>query len=199
MNQPLDQVNDKTFERVLKLVQEIGVYERHFNSLQANCRGIASAWLLATFGALGFCLTEKISIGVSIKLLVCSIASSGAIGILLLWILDLQVYHRLLDSCFIEALCLEETYSWLPRLRGRMMKSQEGRGVLSKIVIFYLVPIASLIFVAVYTLSSWVHEELGFRGAVPVVLAGVIMDVAVCLYILRKTLNTNKLRRNLLQ
>jgi hypothetical protein len=192
MNQPINDVNSDTFERVLKLVQEIGVYERHFNSLQANCRGIASAWLLATFGALGFCLSEKFSIGISPKLLICSVASSGAIGIFMIWVLDIRVYHRLLDSCFMEALALEAEYNWLPRLRGRMLRSQEGRGVRNKIVVFYAVPVFLLVLVAVCALSSWIHDGAGSRWAAAVALAGILVAIAVCRYIFHKTSNTSK-------
>lgn len=195
MNKPINDIDPDTFERVLKLIQEIGVYERHFNSLQANCRGIASAWLLATFGALGFCLTAKLSVSVSSKLLFSLIASSGAIGIFMLWVLDMQVYHRLLDSCFIEALNLEAVYAWLPRLRSRMMRSQAGRGVLNKIVVFYVVPISLLVLVAAYALSSWVHDGAGLRLAALVLLGGLIIDVAVCLHMVQKTSNTNKFNK----
>jgi len=35
--------------------------------------------------------------------------------------LDLLVYHRLLDACFIEGLFLEDRYPLLPPLRHNMM------------------------------------------------------------------------------
>lgn len=38
------------FDCVWKIVQECGEEERHFNQLQSVYRGIASSWLLATFG-----------------------------------------------------------------------------------------------------------------------------------------------------
>ena len=54
MNMDIVEVKKETFDRIWKIVEEIGEEERHFNDIQVRYRNMASAWLLATFGAIGF-------------------------------------------------------------------------------------------------------------------------------------------------
>lgn len=150
-----EEVNNETFERVWKIVSEIFVEERHFNDLQSRYRTMASTWLLASFSAIGFVISKVIHIGIPRELLTSGIAVAGLIGIMLLWILDLLVYHRLLDSCFIEGLILEEKYSWLPPFRHNMMATMKGEGVLFRVVGFYIGMVTILVLVAGGSLSLW--------------------------------------------
>src|SRR5690348_6386881 len=87
------------FGRVWDIVKECGEEERHFNQLQSVYRGIASTWLLATLGAVGYLLFSKDTRGTDpryIHLFSSVICFLGACGIGLIWVLDLRVYHRLL-------------------------------------------------------------------------------------------------------
>src|SRR5262249_13324069 len=92
----------------LELYKELGTYERHFNTVQGTCRTIASTWLLATIGGIGFVLGSTFnSTIIDFRLAGALIASAGAVGIFLLWLLDVKVYHRLLLAVFDEAKTLE--------------------------------------------------------------------------------------------
>jgi hypothetical protein len=94
-------VNQELFNRIWSVVEECGEEERHFNNLQSVYRGIASTWLLATFGAVGFLLFNKdgelIHPGIA-----AAVCFAGTFGIVLIWKLDLDVYHRLLVAVFRE-------------------------------------------------------------------------------------------------
>jgi hypothetical protein len=125
----VDGVDQQTYARVWSFVQEIGVQERHFNELQSKYRSMAAGWVLACFSAMGFVISEAIQVGVDRQLLVGGIALVGCAGVLLLWILDLLVYHRLLEACFAEGLQLEVRHPWLPRIRQNMRGTLEGKGV----------------------------------------------------------------------
>lgn len=74
MQDTLESVDKETFERVWKIASEIGVAERHFNDLQTGYRNMASGWLLATFGGIGFAVTQTLHIGFDRELLVAAIA-----------------------------------------------------------------------------------------------------------------------------
>ena len=155
----IESVEKETFDRVWKLVHEIGTQERHFNTLQATYRGMASAWLLASFSAIGFVMSTSMILDPAQKLLLVSgIALAGCIGIGLLWVIDLLVYHRLLDSYFIEGLILEDQYPWLPPIRHNMMRTQMGEGVLFRVVGFYLGPVFLPILIAGVALSFWLWD-----------------------------------------
>jgi mannose-6-phosphate isomerase-like protein (cupin superfamily) len=132
---------------IWKLFSFIGQEERHFNSLQAKYRVLASGWLLAAFSGIGFVVSKTFSINVPSEILIAGIALAGAIGIYLLWVVDILVYHRLLDSCFVEGLKLERQVRSLPPFRHNMMKTQQRRGVLSSVIGFYQGPIMLLILI----------------------------------------------------
>lgn len=197
MRRTIESVNKEIFERVWKVAQEIGIQERHFNGMQTSCRSMTSAWLLATFGAIGFILSQKFEVAIDRELLITVIAIVGAVGIALLWVLDLLVYHRLLDSCFIEGLILEERYPWLPPFRGNMMRTQAGQGVLFRVLGFYLGPIVLLILTATTALAIWCYREKWSLTAAIVLGAGVIAAFVAGNVIRSKTENTAAIEKRL--
>jgi len=189
MRETIERVDDKLFERVWKLVTEIGVQERHFNGLQSTYRYMASAWLLATFGAMGFALTQKIAVAIDYELLLAGMALAGCAGIVLLWILDMLVYQRLLDACFVEGLILEKQHSWLPSLRSNMIASQRGRRpvFLLRVVGFYLAPVVLLLVVATGAMALWLAHRDRPELAVALALGGVAVACAASIVIYWQT------------
>src|ERR1700731_2326635 len=137
MPESLRDVDEITFDRVWRVMQEIGNAERHFNGLQQTYRALASTWLLATFGAAGYILERLGNSTTSSPALLAVLGIAAGIGIVLLWNLDLLVYHRLPDSFFVEGLRLEQRYSWLPPVRENMMAVHGNKGILPKVVWFY--------------------------------------------------------------
>ena len=197
MQQAVESVDKDTFERVWKIAQEIGVQERHFNGMQTGYRNMASAWLLAAFAGIGFAFSQKLEVAIDRELLITAIAVAGGVGIALLWVLDLLVYHRLLDSCFIEGLILEERYAWLPPFRSNMMKTQKGQGVLFRTVGFYLAPIVLLILIAAGALALWLYREECPLAAALSVVVGVVTAFAAGIVIRAKTENTAAIEKRL--
>jgi hypothetical protein len=80
----------------VEIFKEFGTYERHFNQMQNVCRGFASTWLLAVFGGFGYIIANKTPGVFEWELTGSLLALSGIIGIFLLWVLDVLVYHNLL-------------------------------------------------------------------------------------------------------
>ena len=69
--------------------------EWHFNQIQHQYRFLASSWLLAFFAALGYVYAAASSpIDKNIIFFFLSLVS--AIGLTLIWMLDIKVYHQLL-------------------------------------------------------------------------------------------------------
>jgi hypothetical protein len=128
----------------------------HFNSIESTYRTLASTWLLAAFAGIGFIMKDIQS--EDVPLFIAAVASAAAIGIFLLWLLDLMVYHRLLGAAFAEQLALEKRHAWLPQVAHGMMGAHGGAGVVPKIVWFYIASYSLLIGIASVAL---VH------GAVP--------------------------------
>ena len=128
--------NKDIFESVWKIVQECGEEERHFNTLQSVYRGVASSWLLATFGAVGYLMFDKDGHVVH-TWLAPAVCILGALGICLLWMLDLQIYHRLLVAAFEQGVALEVKFAWLPRMRSAMLTLTHG-SVRKRLAWYYL-------------------------------------------------------------
>ncbi len=181
---------------VWKIYAELGATERHFNGLQSHYRTLASTWLLAAFGGIGFVLTTELSfVAVPAELAVALIGVAAAAGLYLLWMLDLLVYHRLLDAAFIEALRLEERHAWLPQVRTGMMRLHGARGVLHRVRVFYLAGFGLMALVATAALAAWAlsrAESAGLAGAAALAVAAALLGYRM----LRGTRDTADLRRD---
>jgi hypothetical protein len=197
MSETIDSVDDKVFGRVWKFTTEIGAQERHFNGLQSTYRNMASAWLLATFGGMGFAVTQTIHVGLPRELVLALVALAGGAGIALLWVIDLLVYHRLLISCFAEGVMLEHRYPWLPQIRHNMRTTQPGGSVRMRVIWFYLAPVAFLMIVAGAALSMWLYRLGSPLAAVIVVLAAIVLAWAVGAAMHRLTASTAVLAQRL--
>jgi hypothetical protein len=139
-------------------MSEISASERHFNNLQARYRMIVSTWLLGTFVAIGFILVRGVKFDpLCPEHFIMVIALASATGVYLLWTLDLMVYHRLLDAWFIEGYLLEEEYTWLPPVRKTMWKFC-GKGILHRVVVFYLVSEGIVQAIAITALCIWMNK-----------------------------------------
>jgi len=130
---------DATFQRAWACFTEFGVAERHFNELESRYRALASTWVLATFVGIGFVLSRgELQLPFDRLVAATVVGIAGSAGIVLLWVMDLLVYHQLLAVVFMQGLVLEKRYRWLPQLRTMMVASQGRRGVTPRIVWFYI-------------------------------------------------------------
>jgi hypothetical protein len=120
---------------------------------------------------MGFLVSETISIRVPVEVVILGLGLAAASGILLLWVLDLLVAHRLLDSYFIEAEKLEQKYPILPQVRQRMRASQPKGQTIYYQVWFYIGTISAPLVFSGALFSYWC-----FRFGLSVgVLAAVVM------------------------
>lgn len=150
-------------ELIWKMYKEVAEGERHFNHLQSIYRRIAALWLLASFAAIGSLLSGKLQVGTNAYPLAMLIFTAAAAGFLLLWCVDLLVYHRLLDSHFYEGLRLEREHEWLPRIRHNMRSSPAAqrlsrRGVLSRAAMFYAVPVFVCLELSAFSLGATLSQ-----------------------------------------
>ena len=170
------------FDSAWKIVQECGQAERHFNQLQSVYRGLASTWLLATLGAVGYLLFNKDTRGQHYEWIAAIVAAMGAVGIVLLWILDLVVYHRLLLAVFNEGKRLEDKFPWLPRFRTNMSRGKEGARdpVMKKLAGYYVGTTAAPMLAAGVLLQSAVRgygycwTDFLVAGAVTALVVGLL-------------------------
>lgn len=148
---------DKT--QVLQLLAHIGDLEKHFNGLETQYRLLASTWLLACFGAIGFLLQSDKIFFVDPWILTGFVGIIGSIGIYLLWTMDIKVYHKLLHCAFIEGIKLEQKYEWLPKIRTQMIKSQETGEVTTSTGLYYICSICILLSMSILAFSVYFAQK----------------------------------------
>jgi hypothetical protein len=118
-------------ESVIQQFLEIGTSERHFNTIEATYRGLASSWLFASFTAIGVILSRKtLPLHLNPALMGCAIAALGVIGITLFWVIDVLVHHQLLDCWFRQGILLEKSNPWIIPVHSEMAKCFNNKGVL---------------------------------------------------------------------
>ena len=181
-----------TPDQVWAAITEVGLYERHFNEIQSKYRALASTWLLATFAGIGFVLSQE-SLDLPLSRLVAAglLALAGAVGVALLWNLDLHVYHRLLEAVWVAALELEVRNS-LPPLRRYMFHAfNEGKGARPRLVWFYIATTGVLLMIASSCLATAAWKEDRSWGFV-VVCAGVSVTGLALHWMRRVTATPNK-------
>ena len=169
-------------------LKELRAGEQHFNEMKSSCRTLASSWLLASFGAMGFLLTQNISAGLPVEVLILCVGLAGSTGLLLLWVLDLLVYHRLLDAYFVEAREIERAHPGLPQVRGRMIESQPGGQATNYQACFYAGAVTAPLAFGGALFSYWCRR---FGPEYALLSAAVItcLIVALGLVVLRKSFN----------
>ena len=175
----LKKLDDHEFDRIWSILLECGEQERHFNTVQSAYRRLASTWLLAMFGGLGFIFKETVTYSQR-WVAVCAIGIAAAIGIILLCVLDVLVYHRLMLAYFETGKDIEEACDdWLPPFRRRMRSSKNPKAVRKNIAAFYF----GLGSAAVFVSGLGAYQAFG-----PVGLFIPILIVTLGIVLFRKTL-----------
>ena len=149
-------------------IVEIGLQERAFNTLQATYRTLGSTWLLATFGGVGFMWSLKAdpTLPVPIDVVILFIGIAGAVGITLVWLLDLIVYHQLLEVVFWTGLAVELEHPDIPPMRLQMFATE---AVSPKVEKFYLAMLTAPLLIA--TVAGTAAAPLAAVGSEPIALA----------------------------
>jgi hypothetical protein len=151
-------------ELAWEVLKELGESEKHFNDLETEYRKLASIWLLAGFAGMGFILKEETQMAIPREVVVMAIGLAASIGIFLLWIVDLLVYHRLLDACFEQAKKIEKLYPELPDVRSAMERTQGGgKVVTTRLRWFYILLSAVPVLFSTPLFFVWCEKEHGSR------------------------------------
>ncbi len=160
------------------VLKELGASERHFNSLETEYRKLASIWLLAAFAGMGFILKKNPQLAVPREIALVAIGLAASIGIFLLWIVDLLVYHQLLDACFMQAKEIERKYKLeLPQVRLSMENTQGGgKVVTTRLRWYYILLTAAPVVFSAPLFVLWCLKEYGPTAAA---IAGITAAVYI--------------------
>lgn len=119
-------------------IKTITEAEHHFNNVCFKIRTVASTWTLATFAGIGFLLEKSIRNGIEVNNLIVLLCWAGAVGIFVLWILDLLIYQKLLNAWFDERKEIEKRNKDFPQIWENVKKTQPGGRASNLIKIYYI-------------------------------------------------------------
>jgi hypothetical protein len=153
-------------------IVEIGLQERAFNTLEATYTALASTWLLATFAGVGFMLSAKPTLPVPTEVVVLSLGLAGAVGITLVWVIDVLVYHRLLDAAWWTGLAIEIDHEEIPPMRILMYALGP---VTPMIRMFYLGMLAAPLAIATFG-AAWSAHLVAPGRELTAVVFGLILS-----------------------
>lgn len=180
-------VRPPLYDRVWAVLEALDEREVHFNEQQSRYRALASTWLLAAFAGIGFLYSEKVQTPVPRDLIAVLIAMGGAIGVALLWVVDVLVYHDLLVAGYAVGQQLEQAFPWLPPVRSNFSLLTRGPAVRWYIAGFYIAAIAVLVLLA--AVISGLSARYWWLGSV--LLLGSII-VSLIIYFTRRALRRKR-------
>lgn len=174
---------------IMDIYKQIGDQERHFNELEKSYRLLSSQWLLASLGAIGFLLqTDKFAdMAVYKGMLIGGIGLASNFGIFLLWLIDIRVYHKLLNCVFLQGVKLEQENTWLPRIRTDMILSQQSGDVVNSTALFYIGSCSLLSVIATIAFCTYFAQNTALILFAS--LAGLALVTLQGIYMMRKSRN----------
>lgn len=133
---PPNEVDSQTLNRLAE-------NERHFHTIQAGIRGLASTWVLAAFAGIAVLLQQKSDTTwvfpyFALIMVICLMAN---IGLTVLWIIDQRVYQRLFNTNYLAGLRLEQQFPFIPPVRAIQALTSRRKSIAFWVQFFYTGPI----------------------------------------------------------
>ena len=126
---------------------------------------------------------------INIWVLVTGICIVASVGILVIWFLDMKVYHELLHSAFREGVRLEREFPHvLPQIRNNMVKSQSGGDIIKRVMLYYFFSIMLLVVLA--NISVWMYSS-----SLPIFDVAIDMGSMICSFFLFKAMRHGSSRK----
>lgn len=159
-----------------EIIKTISEAEHHFNDLCFKIRTLASTWLLATFAGVGFLLSKTIQYELDIDQLLVLLCWVGSIGIIVLWILDLQIYQKLLNAWFNAREPIEDRNKDFPQIREMIKATQPGGRASNLIKIYYISLCSTPLIFSIYV-CFYKQLSVGLTAISSLLLASAVIGI----------------------
>lgn len=151
------------FEKKLEMLKLITSSEHHFNNLTFNIRALASTWLLATFAGVGWILKDLPEKGTLLSIekpdFIAALCLCSALGIFVLWVMDLKVYQQLLYVWF-NGRELYEVDDQFPKIREKMKALFSSGRATEYIKFYYMVTCSAPLVLSIYLIKSFDGNDI---------------------------------------
>lgn len=172
-SEPKDRVRD-----VLTAYNGLRAFESDFDKAQAQLRTIASTWLLAGIGALGFIVNGELGHAPAsgttpatgfdpqtAALLRQTLLLVLSLGLTSIWRLDQKVYQSLLHNVFALGYWIEYKYAFVPPTR--LMLYHGNNDITDSLGDFYSRPVGIIAFCAFLNMAYAAYWYLNASPAMP--------------------------------
>ncbi|MFH0759855.1 MAG: hypothetical protein V2B15_21385 [Bacteroidota bacterium] len=148
---------------IIEIYKELGTFERHFNQIQNVFKGLASTWFLAAFAAIGFIYSKSFPCGFPTMYELASslVSLTVATVIIMFWIMDVLIYHKLLLASLKKSKKIEKKNKDYPKLRKTMNRYTKLLNVRTASSIFYITP-SFILFVTAsfFLIKCWTDNGI---------------------------------------
>jgi hypothetical protein len=174
---------------IIEIYKELGLYERHFNQIQNLFKGLSSTWFLAGFTAIGYLFSTNISsLPININLAASLVCLVVCTGILLFWMMDVLVYHKLLLATIEtgENFKSKNSINEFIQLRENWKSYTSGFRVRNAMSIFYLVQCSILVVGATYFIIKVWNKNVWYNNTLIVTWLVLILVSSIAIWKLKK-------------
>lgn len=185
---------------IIEIYSNINDQINNLRQTEFTLRALLATWFAAISASIGFVLVNHdkivvykpesfVNVNSAVFFVCAAIALVGWWGLLLIWRLDIRIYHRLLDSYFRGALEFEEKYEWLPKCNtyavSRLYPHAKARqSVLVQVKEFYCsVSTTFLVGCQGFLLYGLAIESSAEWALLVIATSSIIIDVGVWWYL----------------
>jgi hypothetical protein len=150
--------------------------ERHFHTIQAGIRGLASTWVLGAFAGIAVLLQQKsgttwVFPSFALIVVICLMAN---IGLTVLWIIDQRVYQRLFNTNYLAGLRLEQQFPFIPPVRAIQALTARRKSIAFWVQFFYLGPILAFAIAAAVAAVISNTTAISYRQTIAMALCAAL-------------------------
>lgn len=174
-----------------EIIKTITEAEHHFNNLCFKIRALASTWLLATFVGVGFLLKELAMSEPNATQMMIMLCWIGAVGIMVLWVLDLCIYQKILTAWFNSREQIEEDNLDFPQMWKNIKDTQPGQTAFHLLKIYYLALSWAPLLLSIYICLNKGAEKIYFDISLSLF---VVFTVIIILFSKEKSTDNNDKR-----
>lgn len=148
-------------------------FEAHLDTIIKRYKIMSITLLAATGAAIGFSFSEQLKDVQVNKLIMASIVSLfGMIGLIGIWYLDMQVFHKFWGSFFVEEVKMEEEHSFLVDVGDVAVSIENIKARIIGDGNWYIF-LNSILIISAATTLSFAWESILIKSAI-FILAGLI-------------------------
>ena len=165
-------------------------YAYHYNLAKLKCKLISVTWLMASFIGFGYLLSgQESNLPVDLLVVMALLSVFASTGVLLLFFLDVAVYHRLLGAIVAGQIDIENKFPEVGRtllISGNLLIKGKMDAVIYD-ALFYISFLITLLVVAGLALTEYAADTSSLDALIVGIscIAGLAIAIGAIVYFAR--------------